>query len=66
MTARDGQVLWREEWVDTLRGEHRVRFTKSLFQSVDIVHEILFAPLEGVRLFRLGKSPQTQNGSLLG
>jgi hypothetical protein len=31
MTARNGQVLWRQEWVDTLRGENRVRFTKSLF-----------------------------------
>lgn len=53
MTPRDGQVLWREEWVDILRGEDRMRFTKCLFQSVDVVHEVLFAPLEGVRLFSM-------------
>ena len=53
MTPRHSQVLWREEWVDTLRGENCVRFTKCLFQSVGVVHEVLFAPLEGVRLFSI-------------
>jgi len=36
--------------MDTLRGDNRVRFTKGLFQSVDVVYEVLFALFEGVRL----------------
>ena len=66
MTPCDGQVLWREEWVDTLRGEHCVGFTKCLFQSVDVVDEVLFAPLEGVRLFSIRQIAANSNGSLLG
>ena len=36
--------------MDTLRGENRVGFTKGLLQSMDIVHKVLFALFEGVRL----------------
>lgn len=49
-TTSNSKVLRGKERMDTLRGENRVRFTKGLLQSMDIVHEVLFALFKGVRL----------------
>lgn len=50
-----------------MRGENGVRFTKSLFQPVDVVHEVLFALFEGVRLDPIRQmAHRFNNGSSLG
>lgn len=49
-SASHSQMLRGEQWMDTLGGENCMGFTKRLFQSVSVIHEILFTLFKSVRL----------------